>query len=283
MAQTKHVLKLSAIMNFFSEADERRLIARGENAVECNHVKSIHFVPELLLLRGEVHASMKDKFYNVEVILFTILYILLLIILLMNILQVNLFKDGQIKDASCTCPRGQFLCHHVAAVCIYAHHNISVTDVECRWAAKKSTDKEVNAIDEIYVAKSHVSVNRKLTEEEVTEFRTSLQQFGTAVGFTWLLSPEPTIEPNLIPDVEDFVFTEEYFSADDKQKCFLDKMIVSPEIIEKVCTTTVGQSKNESWLRCRKNRLTASNFGFVLTAIKRNKYPPSLYKRLTGM
>ncbi|KAJ8938644.1 hypothetical protein NQ314_011383 [Rhamnusium bicolor] len=57
------------------------------------------------------------------------------------ILRVNLFKDGAIKDASCRCPRGQYLCHHVAAVCLFGHHNISVTDVECRWAAKKGSKR----------------------------------------------------------------------------------------------------------------------------------------------
>ena len=67
MGQTKHVLKLSAIVNFFSEANEKRQIVRGENAVESNHIKSFHFVPELLLIRGEVHASMRDRIYSVEV------------------------------------------------------------------------------------------------------------------------------------------------------------------------------------------------------------------------
>ncbi|KAJ8928938.1 hypothetical protein NQ314_018437 [Rhamnusium bicolor] len=173
---------------------------------------------------------------------------------------VNLFKDGAIKDASCTCPRGQYLCHHVAAVCLFGHHNISVTDVECRWAAKKSKKEEVKTIDEIYMGKV----------------------YGTAVGFTWLLGPEPTTVLNLITYVEDFIFSEAYFAAGDKQKCFLEKMKVSPEQIKKICSVTVGQYKNENWLICRKNRLTGSNFGAVLAAISRKKYPPSLYKRLTG-
>ena len=281
MGQTKHVLKLSAIVNFFSEANEKRLIVRGENAVESNHIKSFHFVPELLLIRGEVHASMRDRIYSVEVSICIIL-IGLLVFTISCLSQVNLFKDGAIKDASCTCPRGQFLCHHVAAVCIFGHHNISVTDIECKWAAKKSKEEEVKTIDEIYIGKSHVSCDTKLTEAEITNFRTRLQQFGTAVGFTWLLSPEPTVVLGLLPDVEDFIFSEEYFTAEDKQKCFLEKMKVSSETIKKVCAMTVGQAKNENWLICRKNRLTGSNFGAVLAAISRKKYSPSLYKRLTG-
>ncbi|KAJ8972176.1 hypothetical protein NQ314_000306 [Rhamnusium bicolor] len=189
------------------------------------------------------------------------------------ILQVNLFKDGAIKDASCTCPRGQYLCHHVAAVCLFGHHNISVTDVECRWAAKKSKEEEVKTIDEIYMGKGHVSCDTRLTEAEITNFCTTLQQYGTAVGFTWLLGPEPTTVLNLITDVEDFIFSEAYFAAGDKQKCFLEKMKVSPEQIKKICSMTVGQYKNENWLICRKNRLTGSNFGAVLAAISRKKIP----------
>lgn len=32
----------------------------------------------------------------------------------------------------------------------------------------------------------------------------------------------------------------------------------------------------------RKKRVTASNFGLVLKAVKRNSYPPSLFKTLLG-
>lgn len=70
MAHTKHVLKFSAIANFFANADERRLLTRGKNAVESNHIKSFPFMPEIKLLKGEVHASMRDRFYNVEVMLY---------------------------------------------------------------------------------------------------------------------------------------------------------------------------------------------------------------------
>ncbi|KAJ8955921.1 hypothetical protein NQ314_006827 [Rhamnusium bicolor] len=240
MAPTKHVLKLSAIVEFFSDSDEKRLIARGENAVESNHIKSFHFVPELLLIRGEVHASMRDRIYNVEV---------------------NLFKDGAIKDASCTCHRGQYLCHHVAAVCLFGHHNISVTDVECRWAAKKSKEEEVKIIDVIYMGKGHVSCDTRLTEAEITNFHTTLQQYGTAVGFTWLLGPEPTTVLNLITDVEDFIFSEAYFAAGDKQKCFLEKNegFYNLENIKAVQWVTLTKAKPSESLLKKPNGLVGDN------------------------
>ncbi|KAJ8333873.1 hypothetical protein SKAU_G00411920 [Synaphobranchus kaupii] len=43
---------------------------------------------------------------------------------------------------------------------------------------------------------------------------------------------------------------------------------------------TVGQVKNALWSAYRKKRITASNFGLVLAAVK--SYPPSLFKTLLG-
>ncbi|KAF5294775.1 hypothetical protein FQA39_LY00259 [Lamprigera yunnana] len=50
--------------------------------------------------------------------------------------------DDGILEGKCTCPRGQVICHHIAAVCIHAHHNISVTDQVCTWNAPKTTSSE---------------------------------------------------------------------------------------------------------------------------------------------
>lgn len=67
MAQRKHVLKFSTIANFFASENEKGLIAKGENAIESNRIKSFRFSAEFLILKAEVFASMKNKSYNVEV------------------------------------------------------------------------------------------------------------------------------------------------------------------------------------------------------------------------
>lgn len=175
------------------------------------------------------------------------------------------------------------MCHHIAAVCIYGHYNISVTDVECSWTARKTSQETVKTITEIYAAKSHKSVNRNLRDDEVEQFRENLQSYGTAVGFSWLLHPEPATSAPLVRDVEELIFSEEYCTSQSKVEFFQAEMTLTPQQIKEVCKMTIGQAKNEAWLTSRKNRLTASNFGVVLAAIQRNKYPPSLYKRLTGM
>ncbi|KAK4882607.1 hypothetical protein RN001_005926 [Aquatica leii] len=61
----KHVIKISAIISFFK--DDEKLIARGENALESGHLNSTTFDADLSILRGSVHASMRDRQYSVEV------------------------------------------------------------------------------------------------------------------------------------------------------------------------------------------------------------------------
>jgi len=61
----KHVLKLSSIVEFFD--NDNKIIKKGENALESNHVKKMQFDADFMTIRGEIHASMKEKTYNVEV------------------------------------------------------------------------------------------------------------------------------------------------------------------------------------------------------------------------
>lgn len=61
----KYVIKLSAIMHFFK--DEEKLVSRGENACESGHVENMVFDADLKILKGLIHASMRDKTYKVEV------------------------------------------------------------------------------------------------------------------------------------------------------------------------------------------------------------------------
>lgn len=64
MAQ-KHVLKFSSIVNYFT--DEKKLIERGENAVESGDVLKMNYDDNSKIISGTVRASMKDKIYKVEV------------------------------------------------------------------------------------------------------------------------------------------------------------------------------------------------------------------------
>ena len=56
-------ITISALTSFFS--GEPKSINRGENHYKSGHVESFHYSDGII--RGSVHASMKDKSYKVTV------------------------------------------------------------------------------------------------------------------------------------------------------------------------------------------------------------------------
>nr|CAI5834909.1 unnamed protein product [Callosobruchus analis] len=244
---SKYVIKLHDIMMFFK--DEEKLISKG-------HVTSLISDADLLLIRGKVHASMKDREYNVEV-------------------EFN--SEWVIKSATCNCPRGQLRCHHMAALILFASDNISVTQrvhVEQAQAAERSRCQEIE------------STARDLTDEEIEQLKHKLSVFDGSVGFSWLLSEESNQEGNSespsIVDIESLIFHEDYVTSANKLRYFEDHLKVDDEYVKQIAQQTIGQQSNPRWLLARKNRLTASNFSAVIAACKRQRFPPSLFKRLLG-
>ncbi|XP_044745994.1 uncharacterized protein LOC123307663 [Coccinella septempunctata] len=257
---SKHVIRLSEVINFFK--DEDKLVKKGENAVESGHVIHMVFDSDLHVVRGKVHASMRDRQYNVEI---------------------EFDIDWSVKSGKCDCPRGQLRCHHMAALLLFARDNISVTDKECAWnKSKQSQEKYVKKLRDMYPAKPHRSTDRNLTEEEIKVFKNKLSVFDGAVGFSWLLADEISSEESFIINVEDILFSQEYLIAQNRTEFFEDKIKLEENDANKIAELTIGQSENAKWLLARKNRLTASNFAVVLAACSRQRYPPSLFKRLSG-
>nr|CAI5832638.1 unnamed protein product [Callosobruchus analis] len=261
---SKYVIKLHDIMMFFK--DEEKLISKGENAVESGHVTSLISDADLHLIRGKVHASMKDREYNVEV-------------------EFN--SEWVIKSATCNCPRGQLRCHHMAALILFARDNISVTDKECMWSKPKQLrDPDVKKLSDLYPPKDHRSTARDLADEEIGQFKHKLSVFDGSVGFSWLLSEESNQEGNSespsIVDIESLIFHEDYVTSANKLRYFEDHLKVDDEYVKQIAQQTIGQQSNPRWLLARKNRLTASNFSAVIAACKRQRFPPSLFKRLLG-
>lgn len=61
------VLSMTAIFEFFKESN---IVRKGENSVTSGFVHQLLFDNEFSTIRGQVHASMKNKIYKVEVYLF---------------------------------------------------------------------------------------------------------------------------------------------------------------------------------------------------------------------
>ncbi|KAJ8963995.1 hypothetical protein NQ314_005207 [Rhamnusium bicolor] len=61
-----------------------------------------------------------------------------------------------------------------------------------------------------------------------------------------------------------------------------EKLSLTKDRIVEVQKLTVGQTNNPAWYIARKHRLTASNFGQVLKACKRGRFPSTLFQTLTG-
>lgn len=277
---SKHVLKICNIIEFFE--DDNKMIKRGENALESNHVKSMQFDADLLLIRGDIHASMKDKIYNVQVGLLLFIHFIDYLSYDLFILQITLSKSGEITSATCTCPRG-IKCHHIATLALFGHYNISVTDKECQWNAPKQKNLPIKTAEEMYPPKPYVAIEDPVTEQHKNKLKGKLTQFGNTVGFTWLLQHEVSDEDiKDLPVIENIISSDDFIGASNKIEMFKQQCQLSDEQIKDIAAITIDQTANEKWFLIRKFRLTASNFGLILGACKRNRYPESIFKTLLG-
>ncbi|KAI4470585.1 hypothetical protein MML48_1g14934 [Holotrichia oblita] len=215
------------------------------------------------ILKGRVSASMKNKIYDVEI---------------------HIDKDDGIVAATCACPRGLVTCHHMAALCVYARDNISVTDTQCSWNIRRRIEESsVKTQEDLFPPrrKGYVACKTDVSNDAVEKLKESFTTFDNAVGFSWLLSPEPTVETTWsIKPIESILYSHEYIKSTNKIQCFVALAGITNDTMRKVTEATIGQSKNNYWLITRKHRLTANHFGRVLAAVKANKYPTSLYKSL---
>jgi len=57
---------------------------------------------------------------------------------------------------------------------------------------------------------------------------------------------------------------------------------MTEEEIKSLASETIGQHLNSMWLIKKRYIITASNFGLILNAIQRNRYPPPLFKKFFG-
>ncbi|XP_039301446.1 uncharacterized protein LOC111057119 isoform X2 [Nilaparvata lugens] len=200
------------------------------------------------------------------------------------LLMIDCDAEKRVQNAECSCPRGKFKCHHIAALMIYANKNISATSGHCQWIRVRPTegDRPIR-VEELFPPKEFQPFDEPLREEAIQRLQEKLNKSNFNVGFTWLLSkePEPTAVAE-IPTIESIIFSREFAAAVDKKSFLKAASAIEQEVIKNVAEITVGQSKNPLWFVARKYRLTASNFGKVLSACRRGRFPPSLFNNLHG-
>lgn len=193
-------------------------------------------------------------------------------------------KNGEIKTAECTCPRGKVKCHHMAALLICCHHNISVTDKQCQWSVPKQDQTScIKTVEEMYpISKNYMCTTVHNTDNLKEEIYNKLREKKCSISLSWLLSPEPNVQDSLPHDIGSIFNSLEYLQATNKRVFLEEKARIDEEGRHFISEITVGQTASKEWSVLRQNRLTASNFGRVLNACKRDKYPPSLFKQICG-
>src|SRR6218665_1794430 len=65
MAQSSTLISYYTIVKLFE--DDIKLLKRGENALRSGHLESCLYDSTSRVINGKVHASVRDKIYNVEV------------------------------------------------------------------------------------------------------------------------------------------------------------------------------------------------------------------------
>ncbi|KAF5274637.1 hypothetical protein FQR65_LT16941 [Abscondita terminalis] len=109
--------------------------------------------------------------------------------------EIMLDNDRNIIDSYCACPRGRVICHHIAALALFAHYNISSTDKSCSWSVKKNTASEkVQTIEDLFPTSRQFIASKSLpTQNDVTEFYNKLKDLGGNVGVQFADSDGGTV------------------------------------------------------------------------------------------
>ena len=176
--------------------------------------------------------------------------------------------DGGILSAVCQCPRGNWICSHMAAAAIFANRKgLSKTDFPSSWIAKpkKAAKIDSKAIADFFPhpKPSYRATSRKATQQDKEFFHRKLAEANSDCPFQWMSGPEPGAPvqspeaPCLIEDILNIFFSD--------KAAFIVKCKVSAEQIAWLALRTVGQRSSQLCGTLRRLRLTGSNFGEVLS------------------
>ena len=163
---TKEVITLSGIMEFFK--GDLNSVMKGESKYKAGFVLELKVTE--FMIKAQVRASMKGKSY---------------------IVSLTVDGDGGISKGKCDCPRGKWICGHMAATSIYANKKgLSKTDLPNFWIArpKKAAKLDTKPFVEYFPSPrttykatsrpvSHVTKNSYTANCRALEFNDALNGF----------------------------------------------------------------------------------------------------------
>ena len=225
------LLSLTDILNHFH--DDINAFRRGEDKFKSGRV--LYFYLDKLTITAKVQATMKDKTYKVIV---------------------SLKSTGGIDETQCECPRGKWICSHIAAALIYAEKiGISKTDVPASWIKhpKKKLRQGALLFSDLFPESKpgYTALRKPISEEDILDFHASLMDADHKCGMAWVISPTLELDDNsgLPPFVRDLRHLDEL--------ALKKELICSEEQIKKAEENTRAQRNNPLWSKLRHLRLAA--------------------------
>ena len=163
-------------------------------------------------------------------------------------------------------------------------NDVSKTDLPQQCLKHPKQKRQIIQTAEILLSKRENDYQRscrQATEEDLDILRDRLNDAPLQTPMKWLLENEHNAAPSVpCPIVDDL--TETFLR--DKQ-LFFSLLKMSEEDILAISQATVQQRATRLWHQLRRGRLTASNFGKILSHIteSRTEFPKSFIKSITNV
>jgi len=222
------IITLSGMLKFFK--DDINTVTKGELKYKADFVLDLRIVDFSIM--AKIRASMKDKSYRVKL---------------------TLDGNGGIVEGECECPRGNWICSHMAATAISINkRGMSKTDLPNAWISrpKKAAKCESRTFGDLFpsprpeykaTGRSVTATDRDVLHGELS----ALSLRGIQCPMHWIVGPEPPenvvnpLAPCLIEDlIEDFI---------QNRDIFVNKVKVSNDQIQWLAKATVGQRSTVLW------------------------------------
>ena len=173
-------------------------------------------------------------------------------------------NGGNIRSTECDCARGAYKGSHAAAVVINAIHNLSTTDVECKWKMQKAPEA-VKSVEELFTApRVYDCLRREPSTDDREWLLKELPCYGRFTGMTWILSPEPAGKTQLpIPTVEEIILSPDFVASGLQTEHFLNCLKISVEhqgpVVRKPINANPGLNSNRGFNFLHPNHLHNHN------------------------